>query len=108
MNPDMLIAELERALPGFAGYHGSSENLHDSGTLCSVFAACCDFVREQPITAECWPRLASVVNSAASDEAASEAACTCFLENLADPSHPLKRFLTGEALSYWTAWEPAG
>ncbi len=105
MEPDTLIAEIERALPGFAEYYGSVENLHDSGTLCAVFSACCDFVRERPIAAECWPRLAIVVNAAATDEAASGAARTCFLENLADPSHPLKRFLTGEALSYWAAWE---
>jgi hypothetical protein len=44
MKPDTLITELDRALPGFAEYYRSPENLHDSGTLCAVFAACCDFV----------------------------------------------------------------
>ena len=105
MGPDILLTELDRALPGFAGYFQSPDNLHDGGTLCAIFAACSDFVRERSIAAECWPQLANIVNTAVVDEAAAEAACTCFLENIAEPSHPLKPFLSREALEYWTSWE---
>lgn len=110
MEPDRLLAELDGVLPGFAGYCRSAENLFDYGTLHGMFAACSHFVQEYPINAAQWPALADLLNGivAGSDIAASEAACTCFLENLADPSHPLKAFLEGEALQHWKEWEPAG
>jgi hypothetical protein len=105
-----LIQELDGTLPGFTEYCSSSDNLFDGGSLCGVFAACSHFVSDRPVAAESWPRLAAILNRVASgsDVPASEAACTCFLENLAEPSHPLKAFLEGEALRYWNAWETAG
>lgn len=39
------------------------------------------------------------------DRELDEAACTCFLENLATPDHPLSSHLAGPALRYWTDWE---
>ncbi|HYQ03295.1 MAG TPA: hypothetical protein VER96_31690 [Polyangiaceae bacterium] len=103
----MLVSELDSILPGFAAYYQSDENLFDTRTSCAVFAACSHFVWGQPVADEAWSRLAAVVNrdAAGSDEVASEAACTCLLENLADPSHPLKRYLEGDAIRYWIAWE---
>jgi hypothetical protein len=106
-----LIAELERALPGFGDYYSDpTENLFDSGTLCAVFSACSSFVRERPVAAESWPLVADILNRAAAspDENLAEAACACFLENLADTGHPLRRFLEGKALEFWVDWEPAG
>jgi hypothetical protein len=60
VEPSKLLAELDRALPGFAEYYRSPDNLHEGGTLCAVFAACSDFVREQPITDQCWPVLVRI------------------------------------------------
>ena len=110
MKPQAFVTELDRALPGFADYSESSENLFDRETSCGVFAACSHFVRERPVPSECWPRLATILNRVAtgSDASAAEAACACFLEHLADPAHPIKPFLDGEALRFWTMWEPTG
>ena len=103
MEAPTLVAELDRALPGFAEYFRSGENVFDGGTPCAVFAACSHFVSEDAISVEAWPVLAKLLNEfvSGSDAVVAEAACTCFLENLADPRHPLKPFLDGEALRYW-------
>ena len=110
MDPNALVADLERVLPGFADYVASADNLFDSDNLSGVFAACSHFVTERVIAADSWPSLAAVINRVVSesDAGASNAACTCFLENLADPHHPLRPFLEGEALSYWKDYEGAG
>jgi hypothetical protein len=107
MDRQSLVAELDRVLPGFAAYLRSPDNLFDSGSFCSAFAACSQFVRERPVAA--WAALARIVNQVVTgpNAVASEAACTCLLENLAEPGHPLKPFLEGEALRYWIAWEPS-
>lgn len=107
MEAHTLIAALDRALPGFRDYCGSSENFFDEAALCGIFAACSHFVKTRPITADSWSALAILVNGIAggSDQAASEAAATCLLENLAEPSHPLEPLLEGEALRYWKTWE---
>ena len=106
--PDHLISNLDRIVPGFAEYLDSDENPFTGGTPAAIFAACSWFVREQTIEPECWRDLANLVNDAVAgpDESLSEAACTCFLENLADVNHPLKPFLVGEALEFWGHWEP--
>jgi hypothetical protein len=104
-----LISELNQALPGFAEYYDSEENLHEGGTPHAVFAACSDFVRERAVAPDSWPRLAAIVNKTVTglDEVFAEAACTCFLVNLSEAGHPLKAFLEGEALRYWNRWESA-
>ena len=110
MDAQSLLFELDRALPGFADYCASAANLFDTNSLCGTFAACSHFVSDRPIPTERWSRLAAILNRVVPgvDHAVSEAACTCFLENLAEPSHPLKVHLEGEALRYWNSWEPAG
>jgi hypothetical protein len=110
MDASALAAELDRTLPGFAGYLASTENLFECDNLCGVFAACSHFVRERTVAADSWLPLAAILNRVVSgtDRDASDAACACFLENLADPEHPLRPFLEGEALRYWTFHEGAG
>lgn len=107
MDAVALVAELDQLLPGFADYVKSGDNLFDSGTACGVFAACSHFVSERSVSAATWAPLAMFLNAAVSgsDEAVVEAACTCFLENIADAGHPLKAFLVGNALSFWEQWE---
>jgi len=105
-----LVVELDRTLPGFSSYFQSQENLFDGTAPCAVFAACTHFVRERPLGVESWRSLAALINNAVggSDEAMAEAACACFLENLAASGHPLKAFLDGDALRYWNEWEAVG
>ena len=109
MPRERLILDLDRSLPGFAEYLGSGANLFASATPAATFAACSHFVRNRPIDSEHWRALANLVNDAVAgpDEALAEAACTCFLENLAAPDHPLKPYLIGDALRYWQQWESA-
>jgi hypothetical protein len=75
MDARALLDELERTFPGFADYCESMDNLFDNRTLGGVLAACSHFVREQPVPADSWPRLATFVNQVAggSDDAAAEA-----------------------------------
>jgi hypothetical protein len=107
MDAKGLIAELDGALPGFRGYVASEENLFGGETVEGVFTACSWFVRRTMVAAESWPALARIVTSAARapDRSLADAACTCFLENVATPEHPLKGLLQGEALRYWSYWE---
>jgi hypothetical protein len=102
-----LIAELDGALPGFRAYIASDENLFGGETVEAVFTACSWFVRRTAVASESWPPLARIVSLAAGapDRALADAACTCFLENVAAPEHPLKALLEGEALRYWSYWE---
>ena len=60
MDPNALVAELERVLPGFGDYVTSEENLFDSDSLCGVFAACSQFVTGRVIAADSWSSLAAV------------------------------------------------
>jgi hypothetical protein len=88
-------------------YLASEKNLFPRDTVEGVFTACSWFVRRTRVGAESWAAVAQIVNlsAAAPDRALSDAACTCFLENVAAPEHPLKAFLEGEALRYWSYWE---
>ncbi len=109
MPRERLILDLDEIVPGFAGYLGSDENLFAGETPAAIFSACSHFVRDRPIDPDHWYPLASLVNDAVAgpDESVAEAACTCFLENLAAADHPLKAFLIGDALRYWEQWESA-
>jgi len=64
-------------------------------------AACSNFVRENAQAPETWERLASLVNEIVGglDAELDNAACTCLLENLAAPSHPMKGLLRNAALA---------
>ena len=107
MKPPSLIAVLEQALPGFAVYVRSDSNLFDRDDVHGVFAACAHFVREHPVAAGSWKALASLLNDAVggADQELDQAACTCFLESLAAPDHPLRALLRDRALDYWNQWE---
>jgi hypothetical protein len=109
MDDAALIAALDGALPGFLTYLASEENLFDKDTLDGVFMACSWFVRRTTVAAECWPALAGIVNAAgaANSRDLADAACTCFIENIAATDHPLRPFLEGEALRYWSYCERA-
>lgn len=110
MDVPTLVADLEKILPGFTRYFESEDNLFDCDNAHAVFATCSHFAEEHEVAPQSWSLLAEFLNEMVTgpDDAVSEAACTCFLENLADARHPLKRFLRGEALRYWEHWEAAG
>jgi len=59
------------------------------------------------MTAEALQRLAAFVNRVIGgpDEELENAACTCFLENLAAPGHPIRTLLSADALRYWDRYE---
>jgi hypothetical protein len=110
MDAPTLVADLERVLPGFSRYFESDDNLFDRDTAHAVFAACSHFAEGNEVAPQSWPLLGEFLNEVVSgpDDVMSEAACSCFLENLANARHPLKRFLRGEALRYWEHWEGTG
>ena len=62
---------------------------------------------KQEITEGAWSALGSLLNEVVggADEDLDNAACTCFLENVAVPDHPLRSHLQGEALAFWERWE---
>ena len=101
-----LTGHLDTAVSGFAEYVASEDNLFSRDSVHGVFAACSDFVREQSLDPGAWDRLADLVNSTvgATEASLTNAACTCFLENLAHLSHPLNSRLQGDALAFWRRW----
>jgi hypothetical protein len=107
MDVDALIGELDRAAPGFRAYFVSDSNLFDHRGAHAAFAACSQFVRMHPFGFDSWERLAALANRLAGghDTELDNAVCTCFLENLASPEHPMKPLLHGQALAYWKKWE---
>ena len=107
MNASSLSTRLDQALPGFRDYLESDEHYFDSDNVWGVFATCSQFVRERPVAAKSWRQLAALINEAVGgpDGALDEAACTCFLETLAQPAHPLRALLRGSALEFWMRCE---
>jgi hypothetical protein len=107
MDVDSLIDELDRAAPGFRAYVVSDENDFDNHNAHAAFAACSQFVRQRPLGFDSWERLAALANriAAGDDAELDNAVCTCFLENLASPMHPMKPLLRGQALTCWEQWE---
>ncbi len=103
MTPDDLTARLDAVLQGFQAYVRSTDNPFDSDSVHGVFAACSHFVREKEVQPEGWKALAEVLNEmiGGQDGELDEAACTCFLENLAQPGHPILVHLRGSALDFW-------
>jgi hypothetical protein len=103
-----LIEALDHALPGFAAYVVSDENLfRPPDTVSSVWCACSFFVRERPVAEPSWKAIADIVNSWASgpDRDLANDVYACFIENLAAPDHPLRPLLNADALSIWKQWE---
>ena len=110
MDISTLVQRLDSAVPGFASFVESDDNLFSSDTAHGVFAGCSDFVQDRKVSIQSWTALAELLNEAVggSDEDMDNAACTCFLENLAAKTHPLGPFLRGEALMHWNRWcDPA-
>ena len=109
MDADALVSRLEQALPGFRIYVESEANLFDRSSAHRIFAACSHYVRERSVSPMAWQSLATLVNGivGSSDAEFDNAACTCFLENLAETGHPLARLLRGEALTFWQQWAGA-
>ncbi len=107
---ESLVNVLDGVLPGFREYVQSPENLFDKTSVHGVFAACSHFLRDHEVAEDAWSSLGPILNRivGGEDERLSNAACTCFLENLAAPDHPLHAHLKGEALTYWKRWESAG
>jgi hypothetical protein len=100
------LALLERAAPGFRAYAESGENDFDRDSVHGLFLACSFFVQEREIAPATWEALAELVNQVVGgdDDELDNAACTCFLEGLAERDHPLDALLRGEALAYWRSW----
>ena len=97
---------LDGTAPGFRGYAESDGNLFDRDSVRGLFAAFGHFVRERLPAPPVWPAVAELVNRVVGgpDADLDNAACTCFLENLASRDHPLDQLLRGEALAYWRRW----
>jgi hypothetical protein len=106
METHSLISLLDQAVPGFRAYAESDDNLFQRDSAHGVLAACSHFVTDRSIPAGAWRPLADFMNEVvgSSDADLDNAACTCFLENLASPNHPLAPHLRGEALAYWQQW----
>lgn len=101
---------LDRAVPGFRDYAESDENLFERDSLHGLFAACSHFVCERPVPASVWTAVADLLNRVigVADGDVNNAACTCFLENLASRDHPLDQLLRGQTLTYWRLWCDTG
>ncbi|MEQ8766513.1 MAG: hypothetical protein RL885_21545 [Planctomycetota bacterium] len=105
MNLDQLVVRLNETVPGFVHYRESDGSLFDGESPHAVFAACSHYVRENVISREVWRSLASLLNEiVGSGDDIDNAACTCFLENLACDTHPLQELLQGQALEQWRKW----
>jgi hypothetical protein len=100
------LAVLEAAAPGFADYAASDENDFDRDRVHGLFLACSSFVQDHAIAPPAWHALAELLNRLVGgpDDELDNAACTCFLEGLAERDHPLDPLLRGEALAYWRRW----
>ena len=106
-----LLDQLVEILPSFGDAWRSAENLFraDDGsfTESGVFASCSHFVREnyEQLSAHQRSQLGGLVGQCmgSPNGALSEAAATCFLENLSTErfSNDLERHLTGEALDFY-------
>jgi len=101
-----LLSMLDRAAPGFRGYTESDGNYFERDSVHGLFAAFSHFVRDRCAPPTVWSAVAELVNRVVGgpDADLDNAACTCFLENLASRDHPLDPFLRGEALAYWRRW----
>ena len=108
MTPAQLQNVLDKAAPGFSEYCGSEANLFASDNVGGVFAACSTYVQARPFPPSTWRAIAEFLNRVVggADDDLDNAACACFIENLAKPQHPLRSLLTGQALAIWEQWEP--
>jgi hypothetical protein len=102
VKPLQLLEDLESALPGFRAYVLSSENLFDRDTYHGLFGAASHYAQDHPPAS--WEGIAGVLNRVVGGDDVDNAACTCFLENLAAPGHPLRPLLRGDALTHWIEW----
>lgn len=100
---EYVLAMLDRVAPGFRGYAESTDNLFARDSVHGLFAAFSHCVRDRHARDGVWPAVADLLNRVVGgpDPDLDNAACTCFLENLARRDHPLDPLLRGEALAYW-------
>jgi hypothetical protein len=101
-----LLSMLDQAAPGFRDFAASDDNDLEQDSVHGLFAACSKFVGSRHASPAMWPAVAELLNRVVggSDPDLDNAACTCFLENLASRDHPLDPLLRGEALAYWRRW----
>lgn len=101
-----VLAMLDRVAPGFRGYAESTDNLFARDSVHGLFAACSHWVTAGHTPHGVWHAVADLLNRVVGgpDPDLDNAACTCFLENLARRDHPLDPLLRGEALAYWRRW----
>jgi hypothetical protein len=106
MDATALVDRLDQLLPGFRRYLGG-QRLFDAGSPHEVFACCSHFVRDESPAFAGWERLAGFLNEVVdgSGSRLEDAACSCFLESLVAPHHPLSSSLRGKAKEWWTRCE---
>jgi hypothetical protein len=114
MTPQALLDRLVALFPEFRAYWDGPANYFrdDDGsfTLHGAFAVFSHFFRERhrSLQPDQVAALGALVSDwmASPDEALSNAAATCFVENVAgeECDWVLARHLTGEARRYWEAW----
>jgi hypothetical protein len=111
MTAQQLLDQLLEILPSFGNRWRSADNVfrEDDGsfTECGAFAACSHFVREnyERLSANQRSQLGALVGQCMSspNAALSNAAATCFLENLSEErfSSDLEGHLADEALEFY-------
>lgn len=114
--PDELLARLSELVPGFGETWPGSLFLEEDGsfTVHGVFSELSSYVRDHfaTITEDTWRSLFRYVEQCVSTDAHSEsgvsnAACTCFLENIAgegELSSVASRHLGPESRKYFDQW----
>jgi hypothetical protein len=114
--PEELLAELCRLVPGFSAAWRSSLFIAEDGsfTVHGVFSEFSSYVRTHfsEFDADTWTKLFRYVEQCVntdrySQDGVSNAACTCFLENLAsegDLSRTVLQYLGAESRNYFEHW----
>ena len=109
----LLVGKLDLCIPGFALYAWDGDKnlfLHnDELTVHGALSAFSTYFRDNsrsldPGQLKSIGKLISQLVGG-SDGELGNAACTCFLENLAGGYPQLEAVLTGEARRYWDAWK---
>ena len=108
-----LVQQLDQLIPGFESYaFDDDENLFlQDGELTAhgAFSAFSTYFREKSRSLEPdqLAGIGRVVNQIVGgpDKDLDNAACTCFLENLAGDYPQLESELLGDARRYWDAWK---
>ena len=102
MKCDLLINNINEIAPGFAEYAESANNAFEIGAVHGIFAAFSHFVCKENCHHD-WKNIGTYINSVVdgSNSDLDNAACTCFIENIARSGHPIEVHLSGCANKYW-------